>query len=158
MTRVLFGVAIAIALFAIGCGHTETHQAMLRQAQVPTGRPVELYMADQPTPDRPFYELAIVQAVGFGSDAHPEDVAKALTTKAGTLGCDAVLRTSIDVGYSRAHAAGICVKWLAPGPPAPTPILPPDPGKNPTPPPIRQAPAPKIEPLPSAPPGSGNGR
>jgi len=154
-------IAVCIAVTAIGaagCGHTETHQATLRQAQVPTGRPVELYMADQPTPDRPFYELAIVQAIGFGTDAHPEDVARALTNKAGLLGCDAVVRTSIDMGYSRAHAAGVCVKWLAPGPAAPTPILPPDPGKNPKPPPIRQTPAPKIEPLPSAPPGSGNGR
>ena len=146
------------SLALVGCGHTETHQAMLRQAQAPTSRPVELYMADQRAPERPFYEIAIVQAIGFGSDAHPEDVARALTTKAGMLGCDAVLRTTIDIGYSRAHAAGICVKWLGPGEPGPAPILPPDRGRNPPPPPIKQSPAPKIEPLPSAPPGSGNGR
>jgi hypothetical protein len=156
MKRAALVVLAAAAL--VGCGHTETHQAMLRQAQAPTTRPVELYMADQAMPDRPFYELAIVQAIGFGTDAHPEDVAHALTTKAGLLGCDAVVRTTIDMGYSRAHAAGICVKWLAPGPSGPTPILPPDRGKNPPPPPIHQSPAPKIEPLPSAPPGSGNGR
>jgi hypothetical protein len=150
--------ASLVGLLLVGCGHTETHQAMLRQAQAPASRPVELYMADQRTPDRPFYEIAIVQAIGFGSDSHPEDVAKALTQKAGMLGCDAVLRTYIDVGYSRAHAAGVCVKWLAPGPSAPTPILPPDRGKNPPPPNMRSTPAPKIEPLPSSPPGSGNGR
>jgi hypothetical protein len=145
-------------LLVAGCGHTETHQAMLRNAQAPTGRPVELYMADQPTPGRPFYEIALVQAIGFGSDAHPEDVARALTEKAGALGCDAVVRASIDLGYSRAHAAGVCVKWLAPGPAGVAPVLPPDPGKNPAPPPVRGAPAPKIEPLPSSPPGSGNTR
>jgi len=157
--RISAGIAIAIGgLALVGCGHTETHQAMLRNAQVPTGRTVELYLADRPTPDRAFYEIAIVQAIGFGSDAHPEDVARALTTKAGTLGCDAVVRAHIDVGYSRAHAAGVCVKWLTPGPSEPGSVLPPDRGKNPSPPPIRQAPAPKIEPLPSAPPGSGNGR
>lgn len=152
--RLLF---VAIASIA-GCGHTETHQAMLRTAQAPTGRPVELYMADQPTPARPFYEIALVQAIGFGSDAHPEDVARALTEKAGALGCDAVVRTFIDTGYSRAHAAGVCVKWLAPGPAGAPPVLPPDPGKNPPPPPVRQQPAPKLEPLPSSPPGSGNTR
>lgn len=156
MKRLLF-IGIG-ALLVAGCGHTETHQAMLRNAQPPTGKPVELYMADQPTPARPFYEIALVQAIGFGSDAHPEDVARALTEKAGALGCDAVVRTSIDLGYARANAAGVCVKWLAPGPAGPPPILPPDPGKNPAPPPIRGAPAPKIEPLPSSPPSPGNTR
>jgi hypothetical protein len=157
--RCLIFVVLGLgSLLLAGCGHTETHQAMLRSAQAPTGKPVELYMADQPTPARPFYEIALVQAIGFGSDAHPEDVARALTEKAGMLGCDAVVRTTIDLGYSRAHAAGVCVKWLAPGPAGPAAVLPPDPGKNPAPPPVRGAPAPKIEPLPSSPPGSGNTR
>src|SRR5262249_61690387 len=124
----------------------------------PTGKPVELYMADQPVPSRPFYEIALVQAVGFGSESHPEDVAKALTEKASQLGCDAVLRTFIDQGYSRAHAAGVCVNWLGPGPAAPTPVLPPSPGAHPTPPEVRPAPAPKLEPLPSSRPEGGGGR
>jgi hypothetical protein len=151
--------AFFLAPALAGCGHTETHQAMLRDAQAPsTGRPVELYMADQPTPARPFYEIALVQAIGFGNDAHPEDVAHALTDKAGTLGCDAVVRASIDIGYSRAHAAGVCVKWLAPGPPGAKAVLPRDPGKNPPPPALRPQPSPKVEPLPSSPQGSGNTR
>ncbi len=149
---------VAVAAFVTGCGHTETHHALLRAPESPTRKNVELYMADQPTPARPFYEIAMVQAVGFGNEAHPEDVARALTEKAGRLGCDAVLRTFIDQGYSRAHAAGVCVKWLAPGPAAPSPVLPPDRGANPSPPPVRPAPAPKIEPLPSAGPGQGGGR
>ncbi len=147
-------IAPVLALTA-ACGHTETHQAMLRGAESPTGRPVELYMADQPLPARPFYEIALVQAVGFGSDAEPEDVAHALTEKAGALGCDAVVRTFIDVGYSRAHAAGTCVRWLGPGPAAPPAVLPRGPTRPPV---VRPTPAPKIEPLPSSPPGSGNTR
>src|SRR5688500_676277 len=135
MKRLVFGSVFGVAMVLAGCGHIETHQAMLRSAPPPTGKPVELYMADQPTPARPFYEIALVQSIGFGSDAHPEDVARALTEKAGALGCDAVIRTTIDIGYSRAHAAGVCVKWLAPGPAAPPAVLPPDPGKNPSPPP-----------------------
>jgi hypothetical protein len=134
----------------------ETHQAMLRNAEPPTGRPVELYMADQPPPARPFYEIALVQAIGFGGDAHPEEVAKALSDKAERLGCDAVLRTFIDLGYSRAHASGVCVKWLGPGPSAPTPVLPPDPGANPPRPAVPPRPAPRQEPLPSSGP-SGTG-
>lgn len=147
----LLGAAL-VGLAAAGCGHTETHAAMLRAPEPPlTGRAVELYIADQATPARPYYDIAIVQAVGFGTDANPEDVARALTDKASALGCDAVIRVSIDIGYSRAHAAGVCVKYLAPGPAGPAPVLPPAHGKNPTPPPVRPAPAPRIEPLPSAP-------
>ncbi|MBX3259388.1 MAG: hypothetical protein KF782_06830 [Labilithrix sp.] len=149
---------VAFALVASACGHTETHQALLRAPAPPTGKTVELYMADQPLPERPYYEIALVQAIGFGDEAHPEDVAKALTDKAGRLGCDAVLRAFIDQGYSRAHASGVCVKWLGPGPAAPAPALPPDRGANPPPPALRPAPAPRIEPLPSGGPGQGGGR
>jgi hypothetical protein len=116
-------------------------------------------MSDQPTPARPFYEIALVQAIGFGDEAHPETVARALTEKAGRLGCDAVLRTFIDQGYSRAHATGVCVKWLGPATgPSPSSVLPKDPGSNPSPPKVRPAPAPRIEPLPSGGPGQGGGR
>lgn len=144
-----------LAVGVAGCGHSETHVAMLRAPQPSTGHAVELYLADQASPARPFFDIAIVQAVGFGTDATPEAVARALTDKAATLGCDAVVRTSIDVGYSRAHAAGVCVKFLADGPPGPLPVLPAAPGANPTPPPSRPAPAPRLEPLPSSPPRQG---
>jgi hypothetical protein len=152
---------VFVSLFAFlvaGCGHMETHQALLRPAETPNRKLVELYLAEQPIPARPFYEIAIIQAIGFGTEAHPEDVAKALTDKAGRLGCDAVLRAFIDQGYTRAHAAGVCVKWLGPGPAAPTPVLPPSPEAHPTPPQVRPAPAPKLEPLPSSGPEGGGGR
>jgi hypothetical protein len=135
----------------------ETRQAMLRSAEKPTGERVELYMAEQPVPARPFYEIAIVQAIGFGNQAHPEHVTRAITDRAGELGCDAVLRTFIDQGYSRAHAVGVCVKWIGPGVAAPSPVLPRDTSGD-APPPVRPAPAPRIEPLPSAGPGAGGGR
>lgn len=141
----------ALATLLAGCGHTETHAAMLRAPQSSPSQPVELYVVDQAVPTRPYYDIAIVQAIGFGNDANPEDIARALTEKAASLGCDAVIRVSFDVGYSRAHGAGVCVKYLAPGPAGPAPILPPNPRANPTPPPMRPAPAPRIEPLPSAP-------
>ena len=142
------------AILAAGCGHMETHQAMLRSAEPPTRQAAELYMADRPPP-RAFYEIALVQAIGFGSDAHPEDIARALAEKGASLGCDAVVRVSIDVGYSRAHGAGVCVRWLGPGPPGAPAALPPDRGTNPPRPNVRPAPAPKIEPFPSNPQGAG---
>lgn len=145
------GLVAFSALGVLGCGHRETHVAMLRAPQPSTGHAVELYLIDQATPARPFFDIAIVQAIGFGTDATPEAVARALTDKAATLGCDAVVRASIDVGYSRAHAAGVCVKYLGDGPAGPPPVLPPAPVANPTPPASRPAPTPRIEPLPSAP-------
>lgn len=144
------GAVGLLALAGAGCGHSETHVAMLRAPQPRTGHAVELYLVDQATPARPFFDIAIVQAIGFGTDATPESVAHALTEKAGALGCDAVVRASIDVGYSRAHAAGVCVKYLGEGPAGPPPVLPPAPGANPAPPPMRPAPSPRIEPLPSS--------
>lgn len=141
----------AITTTLLGCGHTESHVAMLRAPQPRSARPVELYVVDQAAPTRPFYDIAIVQAIGFGNDANPEEVTRALSERAAALGCDAVVRVFIDVGYSRAHAAGVCVKYLADGPPAPAAVLPPAPDKNPTPPAMRTAPSPRIEPLPSAP-------
>jgi hypothetical protein len=157
---------IAVMLFASllvlggagGCGHMATHEALLHEPGSAHAGAVELYLADQPVPERPFTEIALVQAVGFGSQARPEDVARALTERAGSLGCDAVVRAFIDQGYSRAHASGVCVKWLGPGPAAPAPLLPPDPGSNPARPTLRPAPAPRLEPLPSAGPSQGGGR
>lgn len=147
-----WGMVVALAtmgLGAVGCGHTETHAAMLREPQSRTSG-VELYLADQPQPERPYSEIAFVQAVGFGTEATPEDVAKALTTRASMLGCDAVVRAFLDVGYSRAHAAGVCVKYTGDGPAVAQSTLPRAPDSNPPPPAIRSSPTPKIEPLPSS--------
>jgi hypothetical protein len=143
---------VAAALAVAGCGHTETHAAMLRAPQPRTSK-VELYVMGQAPPARPYYEIALVQAIGFGSDATPEDVAHALNEKAASLGCDAVVRVYIDVGYSRANASGTCVKFLAPGPEGPPAVLPPAPPKNPPPPPVTPQPSPRVEPLPSNPNG-----
>jgi hypothetical protein len=155
MMRV-FAMAVGVSVFAMACGHSETHQALLRAPGPPTTH-VELYLADQPPPARPFYEVALVQAIGFGSEAHIENLMRALTEKAKRLGCDAVVRTFIDQGYSRSHASGVCVRWSGPGPSAPPALLPRDHGPHPLPPSLPPFPAPRIEPLPSAGPGAGGG-
>jgi hypothetical protein len=123
MRRALLAMVL-VGTASAGCGHTETHVAMLRAPQPRTEHAAELYVADQAAPTRPYFEIALVQAVGYGNEATPEAVTRALTERAATLGCDAVVRTFIDLGYSRAHAAGVCVKYLTPGPPGPAPELP----------------------------------
>jgi hypothetical protein len=110
----------------------------LRAATPPTGRAAEVYMADQ-TPARPFYEVALVQAIGHGTEANPEDVVKSLRARSEQLGCDAVVRVRVEQGYSMAHGFGVCVRYAgaagaplaAPpaassaSPPAPAPTTPP---------------------------------
>lgn len=145
----------------VGCGHIETHEALLRAPSAATRARVELYLADQPAPTRPFYEIALVQAIGFGTDAHPETIAAALTKKAGGLGCDAVVHAFIDQGYSRAHASGVCVKWLGPAPADSTAeesVLPPDASQKGPLIPVQPAPLPRMDPLPSSTPGLGGTR
>jgi hypothetical protein len=145
MKRAVSGsLAFTLALALAGCGYTETHEVVLRAASPPTGRPVEVYMSGQPPP-RPFYEVALLQVIGHGSDANLEDVIRALTQRAATLGCDALVRIQIDQGYSLSHGFGVCVRW-APGiapVPAPAPVAP------------APAPAPPPAPAPAPPPAGG---
>jgi len=58
-------------------------------------------------PPRPFYEVALLQVIGHGSDANLEDMVKALTVRASSLGCDAIVRIGVDQGYSIAHGFGV---------------------------------------------------
>jgi len=145
--------ATVLTGLATGCGHTETHQALFRAPEPPSGHTVEIYMADMAIPARPYYEIALVQAVGFGTESHPEDIAAALTEKAGKLGCDAVVRVFLDQGYSRSNASGVCVRWVGPAvagaaPGSTTLVATPPPPQPPS--KLLPAPAPRMEALPSA--------
>jgi hypothetical protein len=121
----------AVAMLVVGCGHTETHEVMLRSPAPPTRSQAELYLGDR-RPARPVYELGLVQSRGFGRDANLEDVTSALAERAARLGCDAVVHVAVDRGYTMAHAVGTCVRYLAPGqtfpePPRAAPAGPPKP-------------------------------
>jgi hypothetical protein len=100
---------VGLVMVVTGCGYTEMHEAVLRTPTAPTSR-VELYMGDQ-QPARPFYEVALVQAMGYGSEAQIEDLSQALEARGRQLGCDALVRTRFDLGLSMAHGYGVCVKW-----------------------------------------------
>lgn len=120
-------LAAILALFLIGCGSTEVHQVFLRQPSMIENREIEVYVAGAP-PKRAYYDIALVQAIGHGSDADVEHVTHALANRAGRLGCDALVRVHVEIGYGRAHGTGVCVVWAkgviatpAPQSPAPTP-------------------------------------
>ncbi len=146
MTRArgLLGAAGLAALLS-GCGHVETHAVLLRQQGPPTPG-AQVYFADQ-QPPRPFFEVGLVQAIGYGDDANLEDVAHGLAKRAASLGCDAVVRVHVDLGWARAHGYGVCVRW-SPVWPAPAPALRPAPPPTPPPAPVPAAsPAPGDEPI-----------
>ena len=152
--RMIASLSVLSAAVALaGCGTVEAHSAMLKRPTTPSadGR-VELYLDSQEI-GRPVEELGFVQAFGSGSMANPEDVAHALAERGGELGCDAIVRTTIDIGYTRAHAAGVCVKYAGPPPPSRAPYVKPPLAASPPPnrPPKPPGPQPRMEQLPSSP-------
>ncbi|MEO8798939.1 MAG: hypothetical protein ABI551_13710 [Polyangiaceae bacterium] len=126
IARSVLGCFAALSL--AGCGSTELHEVLLRR---PTGAPrgdVELYVIGRP-PQRPYYEVALLQAIGNGTHADVPDVTNALERRAQVLGCDAVVGIHVELGSTRAHATGVCVMWrtaVVPqaAPPAAAPIAP----------------------------------
>jgi hypothetical protein len=101
--------ALALCVLLAGCGHVEVHDLVLR----PSGAPphaAEVYFEGR-GPDRPYYEVALLQSVGWGDDATMNDVVRALGARGAGLGCDAVVRVHVDQGWARAHAFGVCVRW-----------------------------------------------
>ncbi len=123
--RLLVSLALAalpaLAAMQVGCGFAELHEVQLRAAP-PARTSPDIYLADPPAdapPEGPVYDIALLQAVGYGSAAEGDEVVKLLAARGQELGCDAVERVRIDQGYTMAHAYGICVKYAriaAPGP------------------------------------------
>lgn len=96
-------------LLLVGCGHTDFSEVVLRTPTAAHG-PVPIWVKGK-DPTRPYYDVAIVQAVGSGAESDPEDVVGALAARGGQLGCDAVVRVDVTQGSGRTHAAGVCVKY-----------------------------------------------
>ncbi len=107
--RSLFPFSCALLLLSSACAHPESHVALVRDPLPPVST-VEVVSADTPV-TRGYTELGLVQAFGFGDAAASDEVLRELRLRAGSLGCDGVIRVRVDVGYTRSHAAGTCVRW-----------------------------------------------
>ena len=139
-----------LSLFSVGCGSTEVHQVFLRHPSLNSRRDIVVYVTGAP-PHRAYYEIAILQAVGHGSDADVEDVTHAIANRGARLGCDAVIRLHVELGATRAHASAVCVNWaegtaaqaIPAAPPAivPSPATPSTEAPPSTPPPATSPPA-----------------
>jgi hypothetical protein len=139
----------ALAAFAMGglagCGYTELYEVQLRAATDAPRARVDVYMSEQTPPARPVHDIALVQAMGYGTDAGMEPLVHALVERGRALGCDALYRVHVEQGYTMAHGYGVCVKYAGPdtastpAPPRPTaaprtipPRAAPGPGTPPT--------------------------
>ena len=106
--------AAALATFALvlaGCGYTELYEVQLRASTDAPRARVDVYLSDQTPPARPVHDLALVQALGYGSDAGMEALVRALVERGRALGCDALYRVHVEQGYTMAHGYGVCVKY-----------------------------------------------
>jgi hypothetical protein len=110
VSRAVLGISLAAALATSACGHLETHEVSLRAPSAPAAQDADIYF-DGRWPDRAFYEVALIQVVGFGTNANPEDVTRALALRGRQNGCDAVVRVRVDQGYARANGFGVCVRY-----------------------------------------------
>lgn len=111
------GRTVALLSLLHACGHTEVHEVALRPPAAATTSAPALYL-ETAAPDRPFYEVALLQVVGHGTDANVEEVQRRLVERAAAFGCDLVVRVRIDEGRARVHGFGVCARW-APTRPAP---------------------------------------
>jgi hypothetical protein len=114
-------LVFSLAILA-GCGHTEMHDLVLRPPAPPSATLPELYFDNASPPTRPFYEVALLQAMGYGAEANIDDLAQSLAERGRILGCDAIVRIHIYQGVSKSHGYGVCVRYsptAAPAVPSP---------------------------------------
>lgn len=103
----------SVALVAImlgGCGHTDVNAVAFRAGLASQAAPVPIYLKGQATPAIGT-DVALLQAIGHGSEAEPELVTAALAQRGASMGCDAVVRVQLTQGTGRIHASGVCVTW-----------------------------------------------
>jgi hypothetical protein len=131
-------LAALLPVLAVACGgYTESHEVVLRELPPPTGRQPELYFNER-QPSQGYYDVALIQIIGYGGDSQLDDLTHALVGRGAQLGCDAIMRIHVDIGYSKGHAYGVCVRFTG----TPAPAAPPLPAPPPVPSPAAPAPAP----------------
>lgn len=103
-------LALGAALAALGCGGAAgpPAQAAPRHGQA------TLYVESKP--GRAYREVGLVQALGTGLRTSRDDVLRLLRHEGRRLGCDAIVNVSVQAASTKAHAVGVCVRWVEPTP------------------------------------------
>jgi hypothetical protein len=101
-------ISVGLVSLLGGCGHLETHRVDFAAAARPPGE-AHLFVSALPT--RPYAEVGLVQAIGYGGESTAPSVLRGLQREGKKMGCDAIVKVRVDVGQTAAHASGVCVTW-----------------------------------------------
>ncbi len=107
-----YALVAQLALALTACGSVRTYSYPLAAPQTPTNAaPPSIYFEGN-LPAGNMQELALVEAVGYGTKANMEEVAAGLQSQAAHFGANAIVRVKIDCGYSQCHGWGVAVKLI----------------------------------------------
>ena len=101
--------ACALALVALGCGSLHVWRYPLDAPAPPSAARPAIFF-EGASPGGSVRELAMVEAVGTGTQASQEDVLEALLAEAARLGADAIVRAKVDCDGAQCHAWGVAVR------------------------------------------------
>ncbi len=104
--RLAIGCSVGALFGLASCGSTTTHHVLTGNPSAPRSGNVRIVMESAEVPSG-IEEVAIVQAVGQGTEADLEHVIEGLKEEARALGCDVVVRVRIDQGSGTAAASGV---------------------------------------------------
>jgi hypothetical protein len=102
--------SLLLASLLSGCGQTETHQVAFRTPMRPATSEVALFI--ESVPARPYAEMGLLQAIGYGTEAEVPHVMRAIERDAKRMGCDAVAMLRTQAGMGVLHGVGVCVVYL----------------------------------------------
>lgn len=111
MKRLPLAALAATALALVACGHVDTFRYPLGSAMTPVTASPAIYFEGN-LPQGAMQELAMVEAVGYGTKANTENVAQALSAEASRWGASAVVRVKIECGYGQCHGYGVAVRLV----------------------------------------------
>ncbi len=101
------GLAALAAFAGAGCGG-----AAPSAPRPPRPPEAEAALYVETTPQRAYREVGLVQAIGSGITTSETHVLKALRREGKRLGCDAIVNVKVAAGETKAHAIGVCVRWV----------------------------------------------
>jgi hypothetical protein len=102
-------LAVTLASLSVACGRVDTYRYALSRPAGVASSPPAIYMEGQ-NPAGGMQELAMVEAVGYGTKSDMGDVIAALQAEGARWGANAIVRVRVDCGSSTCHGWGVAVK------------------------------------------------
>jgi hypothetical protein len=108
-------VALLLAAPLLGaCGNVQMYRYPLGAVSTAYGGRPTVSFEGSELLNAPMQELAMVEAVGSGTNADTESVVNALIFMGQTFGASAIVKVRVDCGFGQCHGYGVAVRYLAP--------------------------------------------